>query len=168
MDAEHECLLLHTELRWLSRGKVLMGVFELKEELLEFYSTEGNMIFCELLKNEKWCAMLAYLANIFNYINSVNINMQGQDKINKYFPEIEIANYDWIRNPFSSLCTLSFNLRSQEEEELISISVNRSLKIKFSEESIEEFWISMKELFSKISKKALIILLQFLTLYLAS
>lgn len=80
MDAKHECLLLHTKVRWLSRGKVLMRVFELKEELLEFYSTEGNITFCELLKNEKWCAMLAYLADIFNYINSVNTNMQGREE----------------------------------------------------------------------------------------
>jgi len=54
MDAKHECLLLHTEVRWLSRGKVLMRVYELKEELLEFYHTEGNITFCELLKNEKY------------------------------------------------------------------------------------------------------------------
>lgn len=77
-----------------------------------------------------------------------------------------MVNYDWIRNPFSSLCTSSFNLTLQEEEELISISADRSLKIKFSEESVEDFWILMKEQFSKISEKALIILLQFLTSYL--
>jgi hypothetical protein len=147
--------------------------------------------------------MLAYLADIFSYINNDYTNMQGheeniltstdkflafqkiivmwkrkvtennfemfqliqnnatttlapiisehlivlKDKINKYFPEIEIVNYDWIRNPFSSLCTSNFNLTLQEKEELISISADRSLKIKFSEESIEEFWISMKEQF---------------------
>jgi hypothetical protein len=58
-----------------------------------------------------------------------------------------------------------FNLTLQEEE-LISSSTDRSLKIKFSEVSIEEFWISIKEKFSNISEKALIILLQFSTSYL--
>jgi len=182
MDAKHECLLLHTEVRWLSRGKVSMRVYELKEELLEFYHTEGNITFCELLKNEKWCVMLAYLSDIFNYINSVNCNIQGrdeniltstdkllafqkkivmwkrkaaenslemfpliqnnktstlapiilehlislEDKINKYFPELKIVNYNWMRNPFSSsICTSNFNLTLQEEE-LISLSTDRS------------------------------------------
>jgi len=80
MDVKYECLLLHTEVRWLSRRKVLMRVFELKKELLEFFSTEGNIRFCGLLKNEKWCAMLAYLADMFNYINSVNSNIQKRDE----------------------------------------------------------------------------------------
>ncbi|XP_050066389.1 zinc finger BED domain-containing protein 5-like [Aphis gossypii] len=169
MDAKHECLLLHTEVRWLSRGKVLMRVFELKEELLEFYSTEGNITLCELLKNEKWCAMLAYLADIFNYINGVNTNMQGReeniltstDKLLAFQKKIVMWKRKVTENNFEI-----YNLTFQEEEELISISADHSPKIKFSEEPIEDFWISMKEQFSKISEKALIILLQFSTSYL--
>jgi len=45
-----------------------MRVFELKEELLEFYSTDGNITFCKLLKNGKWCAMLAYLTDKYSII----------------------------------------------------------------------------------------------------
>jgi hypothetical protein len=76
MDAKHECSLLQTEVRWLSKGKVLMRVFELKEVLWEFYSTEGNITFCKFFKNKKWCTMLAYLADTFNHNNSVNSKIQ--------------------------------------------------------------------------------------------
>ncbi|GAA6075800.1 SCAN domain-containing protein 3-like [Tachysurus ichikawai] len=42
MDAEHRRLLLYTEIRWLSRGKSLTRVFELREPLQRFLSEEKS------------------------------------------------------------------------------------------------------------------------------
>ena len=42
MEANYENLLLHTEARWLSRGKASSGVYQLKEEMLAFFSLENN------------------------------------------------------------------------------------------------------------------------------
>ena len=36
MDAEHKCLFLHIEMRWLSREKSLNRVFKLREPLERF------------------------------------------------------------------------------------------------------------------------------------
>lgn len=48
-----------------------------------------------------------------------------------YFPELDNAHFNWIRNPFeSTIDDSSLDLRSQEE--LIEISNEGSLKMKFS------------------------------------
>jgi hypothetical protein len=37
MDSDHQQLLLHTEVRWLSCGKVLSRLFELRYEIRVFF-----------------------------------------------------------------------------------------------------------------------------------
>jgi hypothetical protein len=39
MDAEHK-MLLHTEIRWLSRSEILNWVLELQDELFLFFETD--------------------------------------------------------------------------------------------------------------------------------
>jgi len=53
MESQFTKLILHTEVRWLSRGKVLSRVHELKNELIVFFTLENVPEFCELLTNEK-------------------------------------------------------------------------------------------------------------------
>ncbi|XP_068228168.1 zinc finger BED domain-containing protein 5-like [Palaemon carinicauda] len=72
--------LLHTEARWLSRGKILSRVCELKEEMLTFFTLEQQEEFCDLLADETWCAKLSYLADIFELLNKVNAKMPGKSE----------------------------------------------------------------------------------------
>ena len=37
MGSDHTTLLLHTDVRWLSRGKVLTRFFELKDDIKKFF-----------------------------------------------------------------------------------------------------------------------------------
>lgn len=80
MEANYECLLLHTEVRWLSRGKVLNRVLQLKNELLVFFETENLEKYSKLLKNDNWCNILAYLADLFAFLNTINTSMQGRQE----------------------------------------------------------------------------------------
>src|SRR5690606_598530 len=77
MGTSHTSLSLHTEVRWLSRGRVLSRLFELRNEVLVF-SAERNLELFENFRHIDWLQRLAYLADIFSKLNQVNISLQGK------------------------------------------------------------------------------------------
>ena len=222
MDSQHTRLLLHTEVRWLSRGKVLCRVLELRQELLAFFEKEKKSKFSGFLECEFWTSKLEYLTDMFQHLNSLNVSMQNgnedilssTDKIkafkkklgiwkrkarsgclemfplvredhsddliplivdhlatlegnlDHYFPSINIEQYDWVRNPFIDISNEDVGLSLTEEEELAAISTDRSLKLKYKEMTVNQFWIAVRGEYPAIAKKAMIILLQFPTSYL--
>lgn len=63
----------------MSRGKVLVRVYELREELKVFLTNERSE-YAKLLASDEWCARLAYLADIFHHLNELNTRMQGRNE----------------------------------------------------------------------------------------
>ena len=77
MGSDHIQLLLHTEVRWLSRGRMLSRLFELHSEV-QLFLGETNFELKDKLTDNLWITTLAYLSDIFNRRNVLNLSLQGK------------------------------------------------------------------------------------------
>uniref|UniRef100_A0A6P7HAE6 General transcription factor II-I repeat domain-containing protein 2A-like n=1 Tax=Diabrotica virgifera virgifera TaxID=50390 RepID=A0A6P7HAE6_DIAVI len=73
-SAEHTDLLLHTDVRWLSRGKFLDRFQELLPEIISFLEELGDDT--HLLQNEKWLSDVTFLSDLTNHLNVLNLELQ--------------------------------------------------------------------------------------------
>ena len=78
MDADHQNLLFHTEVRWLCRGNVVKRVFDLRTELIELFTQQSRPEFVQLLQEN--VISIAYLVDIFGKLNELNLSLQGKNK----------------------------------------------------------------------------------------
>jgi len=76
LGSEHVGLLLHAEVRWLSRGRVLKRLFDLREEVKDFLGKK-NCDLSNFFNDNNWVAKLSYLSDIFSNINDLNLSLQG-------------------------------------------------------------------------------------------
>ena len=226
MDAEHKRLLLHTEMRWLSRGKSLTRVFELREPLQRFLSEKKSPLAAHF-SDKVWVAILAYLCDIFSLLNELNLSLQGKmttvfklaDKVAAFKAKLELwgrrvnngildmfqtfagmlgetepelsfsklvrdhlslllkdfehyfpstkdprTGKEWMRNPFVSKPGVS-SMSVQEEDQLLEIANDGSLKATFDTTTLPVFWIKVMAEYPDIATRALKSLLPFPTSY---
>ena len=103
--ADHEHLLLHTEVHSLSRGRILNILYELREEVLELHLEKKSQL-AENLQDNNWLSKLAYLADMFDKLNTLNLSLQGpqtntvtlNDKISAFIFQLKL----WQERIFNS------------------------------------------------------------------
>lgn len=79
LGCEYNDVLLHTSVRWLSRGKVLERFFSLRHEIILFLE-QNNKVYPELQNDEWWC-ILAFLCDITEKLNILNRSLQGENNM---------------------------------------------------------------------------------------
>ncbi|GFX28357.1 zinc finger MYM-type protein 6 [Trichonephila clavipes] len=97
MGAVHSPLLFYCEARWLSRGKFLQRVYELRNEITIFLEEE-NLPEAEKFRDGLFLMKLSDLVDIFEKLNILNLQLQGSnvhmfdtsDKINAF-----VENYNY-------------------------------------------------------------------------
>ncbi|XP_042223024.1 zinc finger BED domain-containing protein 5-like [Homarus americanus] len=80
MDSEHEVLLFYLKVRWLSKSNVVNRVFELWGELKLFLEVQGKDNLLGDFNEVLWEPRLAYLADIFEQLNRLNLKLQGKER----------------------------------------------------------------------------------------
>ena len=74
-DEEFQRLLLHTEVRWLSKGNCLRRLHDLFDTVVKFLQ-EVDANLSKELSNRR--VDLAYLSDIFDKLNELNLKLQGK------------------------------------------------------------------------------------------
>jgi hypothetical protein len=125
MDSDHQQLLLHTEVQWLSHGKVLSWLFELRDEIRVFFiDLESPLTLTKCLNDYSWLAVLTYMADILTHLNALNLSMQGggitifnvEDKIEAMIKKLELRAHRLSKRNFDAFQNLKTFLESVDEE----------------------------------------------------
>ena len=88
MNTQYKDLVYHSQVRWLSRGKILQRFLSLLEEIKIFLQEKSSTLKIKrgadvltLLRDNTWWVDLTFLIDIKQHMNNLCITMQGRNQL---------------------------------------------------------------------------------------
>lgn len=138
LGTEHKTLLFHTEVRWLSKGNMLARLFELRDEVILFLENQRSEL-CNEFKSPGVQVALAYLSDIFDSLNSLNLKLQGgdsnviyhRDAIKTFTEKLQLWDRKVLAEPSNYVCFPKLYSLS-EETRFVNVFQDAETKKKIS------------------------------------
>ena len=147
-------LLYYTDVRWLSKGQMSTRFFSRIPELIQFFERFGYSEKFPNLKNKDWILTLAFLVDICEHLNILNLSLQGKnilfpDAISKIsafksklaFYRAQLENYDYSHFVNFSKCEMPDNFRIEFYLMIIDNIID-DFSERFDKESMQLFHLA--------------------------
>ena len=151
-DERYVRLLLHTEIRWLSKGNCLRRFMELIDSVKEFLGETDDI---EYLNTKRGRAYISYLTDIFEKLNVLNKELQGRDttlldskrKIAGFTSMLEVYRQDISRRrfghfPWLAKCVMDDTILENIDAHLVQLRADFSGRFADLENMVFFSWLS--------------------------
>ncbi|KAL1279145.1 hypothetical protein QQF64_025818 [Cirrhinus molitorella] len=140
-EAVYDDLLLHNDVRWLSKGNALARFCALLDEVKAFLKLSKIRAAADhltLLEDEKFMSNVAFLADTFGHLNQLNLQLQGRgktiadmvEKLESFTRKLELLESDMSTGRLLHFSTLKKQAMGQVTE--IMVDFIKQLRTNFT------------------------------------
>ena len=155
LDASNNVLLFHTDVRWLSRSKVLTRGFDLRDELKTFFNQKSKPQFEALFGDKNQLHKIAYLVDIFAILNELDLSLKGPSAtcldLSEKIRAFQLKLQRWQKKLDENIICMLSNLSAFfEENDIEQETMNRTIlsvkeHLKILEEEISRYFPNLPD-----------------------